>query len=68
MDSRKTVLMNLFAGQQWRHRQRTDVWTRGVGVLEEGEGRTKGESNMETYITICKIGNGNLLYDSGNSH
>ena len=54
MGSRKTVLMNLFAGQQWRHRQRTDVWTRGVGVLEEGEGRTKGESNMETYVTICK--------------
>ena len=26
-----------------------------------------GESNMETYITICKIANGNLLYDSGNS-
>ena len=26
-----------------------------------------GESNMETYITICKIANGNLLYGSGNS-
>ena len=22
---------------------------------------------METHITICKITNGNLLYDSGNS-
>ena len=27
------------------------------------------ESNMETYITICKyIANGNLQYDSGNSN
>ena len=28
MESRKTVLMNLFMGQQWRYRQRTDLWTR----------------------------------------
>ena len=28
--------------------QRTDLWT-------WGEGETYGESNMETYITICKI-------------
>ena len=28
MESRKMVLMNLFAGQQWRLRQRTDLWTR----------------------------------------
>ena len=28
-----------------------------------------GESNMETYITICKIDSqGNLLYASGNSN
>ena len=30
-----------------------------------------GRSNMETYITICKIdkiANGNLLYGSGNSN
>ena len=26
------------------------------------------ESNMETYITICKIANVNLLYGSGNSN
>ena len=26
-----------------------------------------GKSIMKTYITICKITNGNLLYDSGNS-
>ena len=33
-----------------------------------GEGEMYGESNMETYITIRKIVNGNLLYDSGNSN
>ena len=27
-----------------------------------------GKSNMETYITICKIANGNLLHGSGNSN
>ena len=30
--------------------QRTDLWTWG----EEGEGGIYGESNMETYIIICK--------------
>ena len=27
-----------------------------------------GKRNMETYITICEIANGNLLYGSGNSN
>ena len=31
--------------------QRTDLWTWERG----GEGEMHGESNMETYITICKI-------------
>ena len=26
MESRKTVLMNLFAGQQWRNRQREQIY------------------------------------------
>ena len=33
-----------------------------------GEGEMYGKSIMETYITICKIANGNLLYGSGNSN
>ena len=33
-----------------------------------GEGEMYGKSNRETYITICKIDNGNLLYGSGNSN
>ena len=46
------VLKNLFTGEQWRDRHRD--WTYGPG--ERGaEGETCGESNMETYITMCKI-------------
>ena len=36
----------------------TDIENRRMdtaGVGEEGEGDLYGESNMETYITICKI-------------
>ena len=33
-----------------------------------GEGEMYGKNNMETYITICKIAQGNLLYGSGNSN
>ena len=38
--------------------QRTDFWTTGAGdggQQEEGEGEMRGESNTETYITVCKI-------------
>ena len=46
------VLKNLFSGQQWRNRHRE--YTYGHGE-REGEGEMYGKSNMETYITICKI-------------
>ena len=50
MESRMIVLMNLFARQQWRNREQT------YGHKERGgEGEMYGESNMETYIAICKI-------------
>ena len=60
------VLKNLFTGQQWRNRHRE--YTYGHG--ERGrDGEMYGKSNMETYITICKIdSHGNLLYGSGNSN
>ena len=52
MESRKMVLKNLFIGQQWRNRHREQTYGHG----ERGrEGETYGKSNMETYITICKI-------------
>ena len=46
MESSRMVLMNLFAGQQWRRRQnRTDLWTqRGkerVGRTERGAWKHK---------------------------
>ena len=46
------VLMNLFARQQWRNRRREQTY----GHRERGgEDEMYGKSNMETYITICKI-------------
>ena len=46
------MLKNLFAGQQWRNRHREYTFGRGE---RGGEGEVYGESNMETYFTICKI-------------
>ena len=46
------VLKNLFAGQQWRNRHREETYGHGE---RRGEGEMYGKSNMETYITICKI-------------
>ena len=52
MESRKMVLMNLFARQQWRNRHREQIY----GPEERGgEGKIYGESNMGPYITIFKI-------------
>ena len=49
---RKRVPKNLFAGQQWTNRHREKTYGHG----ERGEeGEMYGESNMEIYITICKI-------------
>ena len=44
------VLKNLFAGQQWRIRHTQQTYGHG----ERDEGKIYGESNTETYITICK--------------
>ena len=38
IESRKMILMNISAGQQWRHRQRTDLWTQ-VGKERWDESR-----------------------------
>ena len=52
MELRKTALMNLFAEQQWRNRHTEQTY--GCGK-RGGGGEMYGESDMETYITICKI-------------
>ena len=46
------ILKNLFTRQQWRNRHREQTYGHGE---KGGEGEMYGESNMETYITICKI-------------
>jgi len=45
MESRKMVLMNLFAEQKWRHRHREQT----CGHKRKGKGWTNGESSIETY-------------------
>ena len=51
--------MHLYAGQQWRIRRREQTHGHRVrrlwGEVRGGEGEMYGDSNMETYITICKI-------------
>ena len=64
VESRKMVLMNLFAGQQWRHRHREQNYGHGGGAA----GGTNRESSLEIYTLwyIKWIASGNLLYDTGN--
>ena len=45
-------MKNLFGGQQWRNRHREQTYGHGE---RGGGGEMYGESNIETYITICKI-------------
>ena len=61
------VLMNLFAGQQWRCRHREQTY--GHGQREEGEGEMNEESSLEacTLPYVKYLVNGSLLHDSGNS-
>ena len=60
--------MNLFAGQQWRHRHREQSYG------HEERGGRRGWKYMErvtrklTLSYIKQVANGNLLYDSGNSN
>ena len=49
-----------FTGQQWRNRHRGLTYGHGE---RRREGEMRGNSNMETYITISKIDSQwNLLY------
>ena len=48
------VLKNLFAGQQWRNRHGKYIFGHGE---RGGEGGMYGKSNMEIYITLCRIDN-----------
>jgi len=46
------ILQNLFTGQRLRNRHREQTYGHGESG---GEGEMYGKSNMETYITICKV-------------
>ena len=60
------VLKNFFfAGQHWRNRHREQTYGHGE---RGGRGEIYGESNMETYITICKIDRQQEFTISGNSN
>ena len=52
MESRKMILKNLFTGQQWRNKYRQQTYRHGESG---GEDEMYVKSNMETYISICKI-------------
>ena len=67
MESRKMVLMNLFAGQQWRCKHRGQSYGHGEQGGRRGWDRGR-EYHGSIYTIICKIASGNLLYDSGNSN
>ena len=46
------VMKNSLTGEQWRDRHREQTYGHG----ERGaEGEMCGESNTQTYITVCKI-------------
>ena len=49
---RKMVLKNLPTGKQWRNRNREQTYGHGE---RRGEGEMYGETDMETYITVCKM-------------
>ena len=66
MKSRKMVLMNLFAGQQCRCRQREQTSDTEWGMTNGWDKWKKSHGNI--YIIICKIDSGNLLYDLGSSN
>ena len=67
MESRKMVLMKLFAGQQWRCR----VMDMGAGGGRRRKEKVEYMERVTWKLTLpCgkQTANRNLLYDSGNSN
>ena len=64
METRKMVLMKVFAGHQWRHREQT--YGHSVG-RKERVGCMERVIWKHTLLYVKWIASGNLLYDSGNS-
>lgn len=65
IEPRKTVMMNLSAGQQWRHKRKE---------THEPSGGRRGQEEWREwrgniYMTTCEIdASGSLLQDAGSSH
>ena len=59
IESRKMVLISLFAGKEWRHR--------GGECMVEGERGTDGESSIIIYTLSCvqQLADEKLLYNTG---
>ena len=62
MESRKMILMNLFAGRNGD----MDIENRPVDTVGEGESGTKGESSIYIYIQPCakQVASENFLYNT----
>jgi len=52
MESGKMVLMNLFAGQQWRHRHREQIYGHGGRGGRRGWDKLR-EWHGNTHTTVC---------------
>ena len=65
MEPRKMVLMNIFAEQQWRQIQRTNLTDIKEGRRGWDEWR---EQHGNIYTTIYITASGNFLYESRNSN
>ena len=68
MESIRMVLMNLFAGREWRCRHREQTYGSGVEERGKREGDRWREQHGNVHTTTCQIASGDLLYDSGNSN
>ena len=54
MESRRMVLMNLFAEQQWRRRHREQIYGQGWARRGKGCGMYR-DNNMETYTLLLLL-------------
>ena len=63
MESRKMMLKNLFAGQEWRHRHRERTFGHGVG----GKERVGRIESIFTLPRVKQIVSGKLLNSTGSS-
>ena len=66
MESRRMVLMSLFAEQQWRHRHRKQTW--GHSWERRGWDELGGQHWNKKLYHIKWTASGNLLYDTGSSN